>query len=524
MQTLKSYAIIAIAFILISILVNLLFSKNIKRGIKLIIGVFTLCAAVGLVLGVHTMWLYVCVAALVTGPVYAFVFPSKKEEETEKAQIILEHSKGKILYNNPYTGFMAYGGAGSGKTVSCGKPLLSEFMRNQFAIFGYDAKENDYTKTAGWLKNHLDYPYPIYNVDYADLSRSYRFNPISKKLITDEAEIPEIAEIIYKTLAKKAALSEWDDKALGLFKAIAYYVYHYNPNCFTIPHILNMLTQNDAKVLLELIKNEPVCRTYAKSLIDSKGSEVTMSSILSTLSGVISNLSANKKWCYILTGDDFEFNLTDPKDPKAFFITNTFKFRGQISPLISLLFVMAMKGIEYGNKVPMVAFLDEGTTFKIEDLEAYPSELREYLLAMVIITQSPAKIEKLYGKLDRSSLEANLQNHFYFRTKDHVALDIFTNFFSKKEEVKKSVTTRDGKDGRSVTRSTQDKKRYEKDFFINLKAGECVGSATDSNRGEFHVRLKPYEGGKLNENPIVRKVTQEDIDNQYQKIIDDITY
>lgn len=44
-----------------------------------------------------------------------------------------------------YSNFLVYGGAGSGKTKSIGKWLLSEYMRLGFAGFIYDFKDTDYT-------------------------------------------------------------------------------------------------------------------------------------------------------------------------------------------------------------------------------------------------------------------------------------------------------------------------------------------------------------------------------------------
>lgn len=525
MQGIKSYAFIALSLVFLSALSGQLFSSRTKPYIRLFI-VMGLVVSFGIAFFLFSKnWSYVFGVSLLIGLLYSF-FESKAASKPNKSiyQIVLQHSKGFLKFNNPFTGFLVYGGSGSGKTVSVGKPLLSEFMRNNFAMFVYDAKENDYTKTAFWLKKELGYPYPIYNIDFRDLSRSYRFNPIAVNLIEDESEVEEIAIIIYNCFAKKAALTEWDDKALGVFKGVAYYLYHYYPECFTIPHILNMLTQNEGKVLLKLLKDDPTCKTYAKSLIDSKDSKATMSSILSTLSGVISGFAANKKWCYILTGNDFEFNLTDPKAPKAFFISNTFKFRNQISPFISLLFVMAMKSVDFGNKIPICAFMDEATTFKVQDLEQYPSELREYLLAMVMLTQSPYKIEKVYGKYDRSILETNLQNKFFLRIDEEKAVETITGVFSKKIEKDKSFTQ--GTSHSNISTTTRDKEvlRYDRHSFSEMGNGHAVGTATNANIKEFDVKLTPYQGGKLEHNPIVKTVSKKEVEAQYYKIIKEVTY
>ncbi|MCS3273407.1 type IV secretory system conjugative DNA transfer family protein (plasmid) [Bacteroides fragilis] len=93
------------------------------------------------------------------------------------------------------------------------------------------------------------------------------------------------------------------------------------------------------------------------------------------------------------------------------------------------------------NKIPFFYFLDEATTFKIEEFEKMPSVLREYLCGFTLLTQSAAKIEKLYGRLDRSSIEANFSNQFYGRTKDIEALKSYPLVFGKAEKQRISRTT-----------------------------------------------------------------------------------
>ncbi len=122
---------------------------------------------------------------------------SKKNNSDRKFIIRLEHTRGVIEYYNPFNGFLIYGGAESGKTAFIGKNLLAEFMKNGFALFIYDAKRYDYTLTALKLKEELDYPYPIYNLDFTDPSRSYRTNIFTNKVIKNDALVSEFAEVFF---------------------------------------------------------------------------------------------------------------------------------------------------------------------------------------------------------------------------------------------------------------------------------------------------------------------------------------
>lgn len=160
----------------------------------------------------------------------------------------------------------------------------------------------------------------------------------------------------------------------------------------------------------------------AKGFLDAADSPKTQASYLSSLTRNLGILANNKEISYVLTGNDFEYNLLDPANPKLISVANSFQIESLISPIISLMLSISSRRFTMANKIPFVYVLDEATTFRIADFEKMPSVLREYLCAFLVLTQSSAKIEKLYGKYDRSSLEANFGNVFFGRTKDVEAL------------------------------------------------------------------------------------------------------
>lgn len=466
-------------------------------------------------------------ASLISSLVLYIFFGKKmppKEEKEKKYTIRLEHEGGVIVYDNPFNGFLVYGGAEAGKTSSIGKPLLKEFMRNNFSLFIYDAKDSDYTLTATKIKNDINYPYPIFNLDFFDATRSNRTNIFSKKVISDDILVPVFAEIFFSSFLKDdEKKDEWFDMALGVFKGVTWVFYNHHSDICTLPHICNLIQYANVEQLKDFIAKDRIGQNYASALFESEGSEKTQSSILVNLNKTIANFSANKNVSYVLSGDDFEFTLTDPNNPKTICVSNNFMAREVISPVVVLLFVALAKQIKFGNKIPIAFFMDEATTFKIPDLESYPSELREYMVSFVLLTQSAGKIEKKYSKYDRSSLESNLANQFYGWTADTLALDNYAKQFSKIDEKYKSFT-RSSNSKQSTTTSSRKEIRYDGEFFGTLKPGEFVGKAKNANVPRFHTRFKPYIGGKAESTTLPRIITKEDINKNYDKIINDIEF
>ncbi|WP_057279900.1 InlB B-repeat-containing protein, partial [Phocaeicola vulgatus] len=132
---------------------------------------------------------------------------------------------------------------------------------------------------------------------------------------------------------------------------------------------------------------------------EAEGSEKTQASYVSTLSNYVAKLATNENICYVLTGNDFDFNLIDPEHPKLFAISNNYATESVISPVIAMVMSIASRSFSMENRVPFVFILDEMTTFKVRDFEKLPSVLREYGAAFLLLTQSGAKLEKLYSKL-----------------------------------------------------------------------------------------------------------------------------
>lgn len=139
----------------------------------------------------------------------------------------------------------------------------------------------------------------------------------------------------------------------------------------------------------------------AGAFLKARDSEKTLASYLSSLCNQLSTIASDKNIDWVLSGVDFDLNLIDPQEPKFFAISNNFSKNSVYSPIIGMLISISSRQFTMQNKVPFVYFLDEMTTVKVKNFETLPSVLREYKAAFALLTQSGAKLENLYGKLDR---------------------------------------------------------------------------------------------------------------------------
>jgi type IV secretory pathway TraG/TraD family ATPase VirD4 len=222
----------------------------------------------------------------------------------------------------------------------------------------------------------------------------------------------------------------------------------------------------------------------------------------------------------VLSGNDFDFNLIDPLNPKLFAVSNSYGLQDILSPVISLLVKISSRRFTMDNKVKFVYSFDEATTFTIDDFEGMPSQLREYGVSFMFITQSSSKIVSRYGKEALSSIEANFGNIFLGRTNDIVALEKYPKMFAKKEERKDSYSKSSGTHNTSRSQSYRVEKvtKYEPEEITKLETFEFIG-ISNSNFGEFKLKFKMFEQPDNIELPMVKMVTDKEVDDNYLKII-----
>lgn len=421
-----------------------------------------------------------------------------------------------------YANFLVYGGAGSGKTKSIGKWLLQEYIRLGFAGFIYDFKDIDYTRTTYNLMKKYDYKGEFYYINFDNLSRSFRFNPLRN--VSDKTVLMQLMEdMLLSMQAKDAKQDEWFAGGLGILRGVAYRLYDEFKEYCTIPHILTLIMNSSQESLTRFLEQNTISEMMAGAFLKAKGSEKTQASYISTLSNQIATMATDENIAWVLSGNDFDFNLIDPEHPKMFAVSNNFSKNSVYSPVIAMLLSISSRQFTMQNKVPFVYFLDEMTTVKIKNFETLPSVLREYKAAFVLLTQSGAKLENLYGKLDRSSVEANFGNMFLGRTKDVEALKYYPLFFGKEEKERRSRSA--GKSGSSsnssVTISSQKEDVYQGKDFSELEPGEFIGSATRANVKEFKAKFKMFEMEE-EELPVHEFVTLEQVTENYDRIIQEV--
>jgi type IV secretory pathway TraG/TraD family ATPase VirD4 len=106
---------------------------------------------------------------------------------------------------------------------------------------------------------------------------------------------------------------------------------------------------------------------------------------------------------YVLSGDDFDLNINEPKHPKVVCVGTDTHIAAALSPIISLIFSVALKQMNEHSKHHSFCLLDEAAQINIPRLSNVPATCRSNKLSVIFMAQNLTQIEDKYGKAEAES-------------------------------------------------------------------------------------------------------------------------
>lgn len=473
-----------------------------------------------------------CGAALFVLYPFAFSFFSRSDDDKKPLgingqgddtfSISLQTEQGPdLVIKNPRQGIGIEGGAGAGKSASIIFPAIFEFVRKGYAGFIYDY-EGDLNEGGGLLTkavylamSRYDTPVSFAFINFSDLTRTVRCNPISPRYVKNQIQANEIAQSILFNLNREWATKRdfWASNAMVTFAYAIWYFAKHHPQYCTIPHVVEFLCQDFENALGVMSKDRDIS-TSLSAVIEPfrKGATNQAAGVHSSLTIELAKLR-EKSIYYVLSPDmenEFDLDITAPGKPVMLCVGN--------SPALSQSYAGALGCIAQVCRINMnrlgqydrsVFMMDEFPTLYVHDVHKLPAEARKKGVCTVLAYQTVRQVEEGYGK-DRGNITLdNLGNVFVGASSTESAKRV-SELFGEYERTDLSFNYNE----QNVSHSTR--RQFEKVMRVNEIAGQrtghFVGKIMGADKPFFSVQLKyrDYGADRVEIPPFNEDMTDED--------------
>jgi hypothetical protein len=416
-----------------------------------------------------------------------------------------------VRLGNPFRGTFIAGGAGSGKSKSIIEPILQQAGVAGLTGVVYDFKFPTLAEeVAGSYAGGTVTPY---FVNFTDLSRSHRVNPLAPELLATASFAREAAATIITNLDAKAAQQRnfWIQSGEVLLTGCIWYLRRNHPEQCSLPAAVSMILESDAEQLLATLQQDEEVRGLIASIASASKSENTIAGVFSTIQNYLAVLNTPEIF-WVMSGDQVPLDLNHEQTPGVLVVGNDPALSTTFSPLISLIVATAIKRLNQQGRLPSLVLLDEAPTLFIPNFAQIPATARSNKVATVYAVQDVAQMEALTSRQESEMILANLGNQFWGRTTNTATAERVSKMFgkidktyrSKTEGVSKTnewnllkPTTRTSNTSESL--SIQQRDKLEAQQVMRFGVGEFAGLVVESSRPEFRAtfRAEPSKAVKI---------------------------
>lgn len=337
---------------------------------------------------------------------------------------------------NPYAGIFISGGAGAGKSKSIIEPLIADAGRKGFTGVIYDFK---FPELASYVTTAYDNSdIKPYFINFTDLSRSNRINPIAPELMINDSFAREFAYSILANLTPSMISKPdfWSDNAVSLLTSVFWYLKERHPEYCTLPHAMSMVLQPDDEALLRTLSKHSKCSDMIAPILTAygKGADNQYAAVISSLQNPLAKINSNEIY-YLLSASDFNLALNSPDSKGILCIGNDPTLSGTFSPVIGLILTSISKLLNRQGKEKSVFMLDEFPTVYVPNVEQLPATARSNKVATILACQDIAQMVDKYGNDKTDTILSNLGNQFYGRTTNPKTAQRVSQMFGKADKL-----------------------------------------------------------------------------------------
>lgn len=433
----------------------------------------------------------------------------KLVETIDSVNIPAKNKKGERYWWNfvlPQGGTIVTGNPGTGKSYVFVYEFIRQLMKKGWTLCIYDFKRGELTDMV--FHYYVKYQHIIEKlfpkgkapklaaVDFDDPWRSVQINPLSHKILLDENDCIDAAEVFALNINRS-----WIEKKGEFFPEsgqrliatnIAFLRYTtlknktdingmpmtpFEGNCSTLPHAIALLFV-DREKLFNVLGNHPKTKYLFSAFVDAVGDGAgeQLSGQTATIKIALS-IFMSKKIFWTLSGEDVTTYVSSKEEPLYLCLINNEQKRAVYGPALSLILGQVIKKVNNKGNYPVHLSIDELATVYIKDIDILIATARSNMVAVLLGFQDMAQLIKDYGDKVAKAIANTVGNMITGRVRKETAKDMQDTV--GKRHVKK-ISTSISESGVSISESYQLEYAIPAEKVSSLSQGEFVMQMADT--------------------------------------------
>lgn len=396
-----------------------------------------------------------------------------------------------------------FGATGAGKTDSVFIQMVKHIFKFGLSSVIFDYKDfelmekvlyfeeeqrKENLKLAAAGKKTIPIP-PVHCLYLNDPNLSVFINFVSPELIDRMEDAETIATTLFDNLYPGDNAGDgnfFKDTASGAFAGTLWRFKEDFPERCSFPYVCAMIIEATADQLITFVSENPKSKILAAPFVDSQGNRKQLASIKSSISAAVKKLCTPNLFM-IFSKNEIDISVNKPGNEKVLGLVNTPSFDSVYLPLYATISRLIMDKCSVRERDYSLWILDEASVLRMRMLYRVLATLRTFKVLVAWGLQDKVQGEILYNPRELKAIVANLGMQFMGKANDPETAEYYTKLFETIDVEQRSYSAGDGRS--SITKSTQEKKKYKNIEFRRLLPGQFF--LVDQQGKDRKLRFRP---------------------------------